>query len=119
MLEFRSSKEGEILYSRSCYAEGSEGLYKGGAGTRFHVGGFRNSQGKGKSFEDEGNSRVIRGWGGGSWGLLKGQCHEIFRFWFFSSISFPPAPEYPIRTVSNFFENSRRYSQLKVDHRCR
>ncbi len=24
---------------------------------------------------------------------LKGQCHEIFRFWFFSSISFPPAPE--------------------------
>ncbi len=40
---------------------------------------------------------------------LKGQCHEIFRFWFFSSISFPPAPEYPIRTVSKFFENSRRY----------
>ncbi len=39
---------------------------------------------------------------------LKGQCHEIFRFWFFSSISFPPAPEYPIRTVSNFFENSRK-----------
>ncbi len=57
-----------------------------------------------------------------SWPLfqcLKGQCHEIFRFWFFSSISFPPAPEYPIRTVSIFFENSRRYSQLKVDHRCR
>ncbi len=50
---------------------------------------------------------------------LKGQCHEIFCFWFFSWISFPPAPEYPIRTVSNFFENSRRYSQLKVDHRCR
>ncbi len=50
---------------------------------------------------------------------LKGQCHEIFCFWFFSSISFSPAPEYPIRTVSNFFENSRRYSQLKVDHRCR
>ncbi len=49
---------------------------------------------------------------------LKGQCHEIFRFWFFS-ISFPPAPEYPIRTVSNFFENSWRYSRLKVDHRCR
>ncbi len=50
---------------------------------------------------------------------LKVQCHEIFRFWFFSSISFPPTPEYPIRTVSIFFENSRRYSQLKVDHRCR
>ncbi len=43
---------------------------------------------------------------------LKGQCHEIFRFCFFSAISFPPAPEYPIRTVSKFFENSRRYSQL-------
>ncbi len=38
---------------------------------------------------------------------LKGQCHEIFLFCFFSSIIFPPAPE-----------NSRRYSQLKVDHRC-
>ncbi len=49
---------------------------------------------------------------------LKGQCHEIFCFWFFSSISFPPAPEYPIWTVSNFFENSRTYSQIKVDHRC-
>ena len=48
---------------------------------------------------------------------LKGQCHEIFCFWFFSWISFPPAPEYPIKTVSNFFENSRRYSQVKVHHR--
>ncbi len=36
---------------------------------------------------------------------------------FFSWVSFPPAPEYPIRTVSNFFENSRRYSQVKVHHR--
>ncbi len=49
---------------------------------------------------------------------LKGQCHEIFCFWFFLWISFPPAPEYPISTVSNFFENSRRYSQVKVHHRC-
>ena len=49
---------------------------------------------------------------------LKGQCHEIFCFWFFSWISFPQALEYTIRAVSNFFENSRRYSQLKVDHRC-
>ncbi len=49
---------------------------------------------------------------------LKGQCHEIFCFWFFSWISFPLAPEYSIKTVSNFFENSRRYSQLKVCHRC-
>ncbi len=49
---------------------------------------------------------------------LKGQCHEIFCFWFFLWISFPPAPECPIRTVSNFFENSQRYSQVKVHHRC-
>ncbi len=27
---------------------------------------------------------------------LKGQCHKIFCFWFFSWISFPPAPEYSI-----------------------
>ncbi len=45
---------------------------------------------------------------------LKGQCHEIFDFRFFSSISFPQAPEYPIRAVSNFFENSRKNSQLML-----
>ncbi len=50
--------------------------------------------------------------------LLKGQCHDIFRFWFFSSISFPQASEYTITAISNFFENSRRYSRLKVHHRC-
>ncbi len=50
--------------------------------------------------------------------FLKGQCHEIFCFWFFSRISFPPAPEYSFKTFSNLFENSRRYSQLKVCHRC-
>ncbi len=47
---------------------------------------------------------------------LKGQCHEIFCFWFFSWISFPPAPEYPFTTLSNFFENSWRYLQVKVHH---
>jgi len=52
-----------------------------------------------------------------SFPFLKGQCHEIFCFRFFSWISFPQALEYTIRAVSNFFENSRRYSQLKVDHR--
>ncbi len=43
---------------------------------------------------------------------LKVQCHEIFCFWFFSWISSPPppSPEYCIRSVSNFFENLRRYS---------
>jgi hypothetical protein len=30
---------------------------------------------------------------------------------------FPPAPEHPIRTVSNFFENSQRYLLVKVHHR--
>jgi hypothetical protein len=49
---------------------------------------------------------------------LKGQSHEIFNFWFFSWISFPQAPEYTFRAVSNFFKNSRRNSQLKVDQRC-
>jgi hypothetical protein len=48
---------------------------------------------------------------------LKGQCHEIFDLRFFSWISFPP--EYPIRAVSNFVDNLRRYSQLKVYHRWR
>ncbi len=49
---------------------------------------------------------------------LKGQCHENFDLWFFSWLSFPQALEYTIKAVSNFFENSRRYSQLKVHHRC-
>ena len=49
---------------------------------------------------------------------LKGQCHEIFDFWFFSWISFPQASEYTSMAFSNFFENSRRYLQLKVHHRC-
>jgi hypothetical protein len=50
---------------------------------------------------------------------LKGQCHEIFNFWFFSWISFSQGSEYTIRAISNFFENSRKYSQFKVHHRCR
>ncbi len=50
---------------------------------------------------------------------LKGQCHEIFDFCFWSWISFPQAPEYTITAISNFFENSWRYSRLKVHHRCR
>ena len=39
---------------------------------------------------------------------LKGQCHEIFDFRFSTWISFPQAPDYTIRVVSNFFENSQR-----------
>jgi hypothetical protein len=49
--------------------------------------------------------------------LLKGQCHKIFASGFFHESVSPPAPEYPIRTVSNIFKNSRRYSQVKVHHR--
>ncbi len=46
--------------------------------------------------------------------VLKRQCHEIFDVSFFYSwTSFPQAPEYPIRMVSSFFENSLRYSQGK------
>ncbi len=45
---------------------------------------------------------------------LRGQCHEIFCFRFFSWTSFPQALEYTVRAISNFFENSRRYSQLKA-----
>ncbi len=33
---------------------------------------------------------------------LKGLCHEIFCFWFFSWINFPQASDYTIRAVSNF-----------------
>ncbi len=47
---------------------------------------------------------------------LKGQCHEIFCFRFFSWITFPQAPDNNIRIISNFFENSRRYSHVKVHH---
>ncbi len=45
---------------------------------------------------------------------LKGQCHEIFDFRFSTWITFPQTPDYAIKAASNFFENSRRYSQLKV-----
>ncbi len=50
--------------------------------------------------------------------VLKGQCHEISCFRFFSWITFPQAPENNIRVILNFFENSWRYSQVKVHHRC-
>ena len=46
--------------------------------------------------------------------LLKGTVSRDFCFWFFSWISFPQASDYTIRAVSNFFEISRRFSQLKV-----
>ncbi len=48
---------------------------------------------------------------------LKGQCHEKSCFRFFSCIIFPQAPEKNITAISNFFENWRRYSEVKVHHR--
>ncbi len=48
---------------------------------------------------------------------LKGQCHDIFCFWFFSWISSPKLLSIPLGPFRIFFEKSRRYSQLKVDHR--
>ncbi len=52
-------------------------------------------------------------------GSLKGQCHEISDLKIFAWISFPQGLEYPFKTISSFFENSLRYWQLKVHHRCR
>ncbi len=37
---------------------------------------------------------------------------------FFSVNIFPQAPDYPIRIISIFFKNSRRYSQFAVHHFC-
>jgi hypothetical protein len=45
---------------------------------------------------------------------LKGQCHEIFVSCFFSWIIFSKAPENNMRVISNFFENSWKYSKVKV-----
>ncbi len=39
--------------------------------------------------------------------LLKGQCHEIFHFRFFSWISFPQAPKYAISAVLNISKKPR------------
>ncbi len=49
---------------------------------------------------------------------LKGVWHEIFDLRFFSWIIVTWAPEYSIGAVSNFFKNSRRYSQMNVYHQC-
>jgi hypothetical protein len=42
---------------------------------------------------------------------------RVFLLLVFFMNQFPPSPEYHIRTVSNFSENLRRYSQVKVHHR--
>ncbi len=43
---------------------------------------------------------------------LKGTVSRDFLPLIFSWISFPQPPDYTIRAISNFFENSRRFSQL-------
>ncbi len=48
---------------------------------------------------------------------LKGTVSRDFLLLVFFMNQFPQAPEYTSWAVMNFFENSRRYSQLKVDHR--
>ncbi len=50
---------------------------------------------------------------------IKGTVSRDFRLLVFTWISNPQVPEYTIRAVSFFFENSRRYSQLKVHHQRR
>ncbi len=45
---------------------------------------------------------------------VKGTMPQDFRLLVLFMIQFPQAPEYPIRAVSNLFENLRRYLQLKV-----
>ncbi len=39
---------------------------------------------------------------------LKGQCHEIFCFWFFSWVSFPPIPLGPFRIFSKIRGDIRK-----------
>ncbi len=48
--------------------------------------------------------------------FLKGTVSRDFRLLVFIMNQFLQAPEYTIGVVSNFFENLRRYSQLKVWH---
>ncbi len=52
--------------------------------------------------------------------IIKGTVPQNFRLLVFFTYQFPPSlwVPYPIRAVSHFFENSRRYLQLKVHHRC-
>jgi hypothetical protein len=50
---------------------------------------------------------------------IQGTVSRDFRLPVFLMNQFHPSPRLSMRTDSNFFENSRRYSQLKVHHRCR
>jgi hypothetical protein len=48
---------------------------------------------------------------------LKGAWHEIFDFRFFYESVSPSPTEYLIGTISNLYENSWRYSKVKVSQR--
>jgi hypothetical protein len=48
--------------------------------------------------------------------MPKGTVSRDFCFRFFSRIIFPQSPENNNRAISNFFEISQRYSQVKVHH---
>jgi hypothetical protein len=49
---------------------------------------------------------------------FKGSLTRDFRLQVFVINQCPSAPEYPIWTISNFFENSWRYSRMNVYQRC-
>ncbi len=49
--------------------------------------------------------------------LLKGTVSQDFLLLVFFMYQFPPAPEYSIKSVLNFFKNLRRYFQVKVHQR--
>ncbi len=49
---------------------------------------------------------------------LKGVWLKTLDFRFFSWISLTRAPEYAMGVISNFYENSRRYSKANVNHWC-
>jgi hypothetical protein len=50
--------------------------------------------------------------------VIKGSLTQDFRLQVLLEISVPRAPEYPIRTISKFSENSRRYSRMNVYQQC-
>ncbi len=51
--------------------------------------------------------------------FLQGSLTRDFRLQVFSWISFPRGPEYTNTAISNFYENSQRYSQFCVYRQCR
>ncbi len=53
------------------------------------------------------------------WNCLTRKTISLKGFRFFSWISVPQAHKYSNRAVLNFFENSRRYSQINVYCRCK